>query len=275
MRLPKWTYWVVPLLLYSANAQAWGLLTHLYFTQLLIWSVPLADPRLRRAARAFPQLVLAGACLPDLALIGRSARTQAFRTSHDWYSAARLLERASEDEARALALGYASHLLVDIVAHNHFVPMHERIWLPLPMLMHAASEWAMDAHIAAHVPRPPHVILGAQHDILTQYVQREFACSDAVARRALIHLRRANRILYAPRIPALIYAGARCLDSSLSRRFDRYLVHVQERLPEINRLLAGDVPRLRADKPCPQQQQALRILSRAQARAAFAPPATW
>ena len=61
--------WFIPLLLWSADAHAWGLYTHVYFAQLLVWAVPLTDPRYRRAVKAFPRLVLAGACLPDLALL--------------------------------------------------------------------------------------------------------------------------------------------------------------------------------------------------------------
>ena len=38
------------------------------FSQLLLWAVPLLDPRLRAAANA-AHLVLAGSCLPDLALV--------------------------------------------------------------------------------------------------------------------------------------------------------------------------------------------------------------
>ena len=46
--------WLTPLLLYSSDALAWGLYTHVYFAQQLIWAVPLADPRFRRAMFALP-----------------------------------------------------------------------------------------------------------------------------------------------------------------------------------------------------------------------------
>ena len=119
--------WFIPLLLYSSNALAWGLYTHVYFAQQLLWAVPLADTRFRRAVRAFPGWVMAGACLPDLSLTGQHAGTHDFKQTHQWDTARRLLEQASCDEERAIALGFASHLLVDIIAHNHFVPAHEKI----------------------------------------------------------------------------------------------------------------------------------------------------
>ena len=49
--LGLWRWWI-PLLLFSADAHAWGLYTHVYFAQLLLWTTPLADPRFRKAVAA-------------------------------------------------------------------------------------------------------------------------------------------------------------------------------------------------------------------------------
>ncbi|MBL8505647.1 MAG: hypothetical protein JNJ51_04730, partial [Methylobacillus glycogenes] len=53
--------WLTPLLSFSLDAQAWGLVTHVYFAHSLLWAMPLLDPRLQSAIRRFPQLVMAGA----------------------------------------------------------------------------------------------------------------------------------------------------------------------------------------------------------------------
>jgi hypothetical protein len=45
MCIPLWLYWVVPLAVYGSNALAWGLATHLYFSPVLIWVVPLLGTR--------------------------------------------------------------------------------------------------------------------------------------------------------------------------------------------------------------------------------------
>ena len=256
-----WLYWILPLLLHSANAQAWGLATHLYFSQLLVWAVPLLDPRFRIAAKRLPRLVLAGACLPDLALVGPSARTEAFAASHCWEQAAQLLARADSPETRALALGYASHLLVDIVAHNHFVPVHEQMWLKLPMLAHATSEWAMDAHIEHALFAMPQQLIRDHHVLLVHYAAAEFGCTRDAAERALIYLRRATSVLYDSRAHHMLYAGAKRLDRRLPRRFDHYVAETSARLPEINRLLRGEAPRWQADLPCPEGSDYLRRLS--------------
>jgi hypothetical protein len=261
MRIPPWLFWVIPLALHSANALAWGLATHLYFSQLLIWAVPLLDTRFRDAARRLPQLVLAGSCLPDLALMGRSARTEAFADTHLWEQAVRLLAHADSPETRAIALGYASHLFVDIIAHNYFVPAHERMWLKLPMVTHASAEWAMDAHIAAHLFAMPHTLIRDHQVLLAHYVEAEFDCTQEAAERALRYLRRATQLLYGAQIHHALYAGARCLDRRLVRRFDHYVVETSARLPEINRLLVGEAPHWRADFPCPERTRHLQGLS--------------
>ena len=72
-------------------------------------------------------------------------------TTHHWASVSSLLRDADDDRERAMAMGYACHLLADIVAHNDFVPTHEDIWFRASMVTHASSEWAMDAHVARHL----------------------------------------------------------------------------------------------------------------------------
>ena len=47
---------------------------------------------------------MAGASLPDLALVGSTARTRAFDASHRWETAHALLAAARDDEARAAQL---------------------------------------------------------------------------------------------------------------------------------------------------------------------------
>jgi hypothetical protein len=238
----------VPLLLFAGDALAWGLYTHVYFAQLLVWAVPLFDPALRRAVRRFPARLMAGACLPDLALVGSTARTRAFDASHRWETAHALLDAADDDESRACAVGAMSHLWVDIIAHNHFVPAHEHLWWNVPMLTHAASEWAMDRHVARHLFRPPATLL--QPDAwLVDYVARNFDCTPAASRRAIRQLAGAERLLRQSRLPGLLHGVGRVLDRQLAERFDYYIQEVTGRLSQINRVLAGEAPAWLADCP--------------------------
>ena len=117
--------WSFPLIFYAIDANAWGLYTHLFFSQWLILSTPLLgsatlSPKIQQAIKRFPKLVLAGACLPDLAVVAK-----AFNSTHQWHIAEKMMQNAVTDEEIAIAVGYSSHLFVDVVAHNHFVPAHE------------------------------------------------------------------------------------------------------------------------------------------------------
>jgi hypothetical protein len=238
----------VPLLLFAGDALAWGLYTHVYFAQLLVWAVPLLDPTLRRAVRRFPARLMAGACLPDLALVGSTARTRAFDASHRWETAHALLQAADDDETRACAVGAISHLWVDIIAHNHFVPAHEHLWWNVPMLTHAASEWAMDRHIARQLLCPPATLLQAD-DWLVDFVSSNFGCTPAASRRAIRQLAGAERLLRQSRLPGMLHGVGRLLDRQLTARFDYYIQEVTQRLPQINRVLAGEAPAWLADCP--------------------------
>jgi len=234
--------WLPPLLLQSADAHAWGLLTHVYFAQWLLWTLPLADPNLRRAVQKFPELVMAGACLPDLALI-----SPAFRDTHRWDHIRALLHGARSDEESAVALGYASHLLVDVVAHNHFVPAHEAMWFDKTLLTHVTSEWAVDAHIADMVANSPHRLLREHRATLAPIVARRFRCTPQRAKKAIVRLANADRLLRAVRLPHVLYRTFRRLDRRVFEHFVYYVSQTQAMLEKIDVVLEGGLPSWEAD----------------------------
>lgn len=247
--------WVSPLLLASADAWAWGLYTHVYFAQLLLWSIPLLDPRFRAALRRFPRQVLAGACLPDLSLFGRRAGTRAFDVTHQWSTAERLLRESRDDRERALALGFASHLLVDVIAHNHFVPSHEEIWLDVPVLTHAVSEWAMDHHLSQGVLAPPRRLLREDLPAIAGFAGHHFGCGYGEAKRAVVYLARGESALRWSGLPQACHRWGRALDRRMRQRFDYYLGETGRRLKDINRVLAGERPAWQAEVP--QEQDSI------------------
>lgn len=241
--------WALPLLLSSTDAWAWGLYTHVYFTQLLLWSIPLLDPHFRRALLKFPRRVLAGACLPDLSLFGRRAGTRAFDITHQWGTAERLLRESRDDGERALALGFASHLLVDVIAHNHFVPCHQDIWLDLPVLTHAVSEWAMDHYLSPGVLTRPQSLLTQDLPAIVRFAADHFGCGAGEAQRAMAYLARGDAALRWSGLPDACFRWARVLDRRVRQRFDYYLGETSRRLHQINRVLAGERPAWQAEVP--------------------------
>jgi hypothetical protein len=234
--------WLLPLLLWSADANAWGLYTHVYFAQMLLWAVPLTDPRYRRAIKSFPKLVLAGACLPDLALWSDRSWGEPFSTTHQWQRARKLLDDAQSDEEYALSLGFVSHLLVDVIAHNHFVPAHEKLWGNVPVLTHAACEWAMDMHIRDQLFAEPGELMDAHRNELSEYVAQHFNCPQPIATRSIAMLSGAEQLLRISHLSQLCQRGAQMFDAGMPRRFNYYLQQTGVRLAHIDRILTGEEP---------------------------------
>lgn len=231
----------LPLLLFAGDALAWGLQTHLYFAQHLLVAVPFADPDLRRAVLRFPRLVLAGACLPDLSVAGAALGLSQFRRSHRW-SEARRYACAASDEERAVAAGYASHLLADVVAHNLFVPEHESRILDIAYATHALCEWAMDEHLRRDTFAAPADVLDAERTVVASIVARRLRCGEAPARRAIGALARADALLRRSRLPRLCRFVLARLDHLLPTRLDAYARATALRLSQVGPILEGVMP---------------------------------
>lgn len=239
--------YALPFLFFASDALAWGLYTHVFYAQLLVWAVPLLDPQFRRAVARFPRLVLAGAVLPDLSLVGGKD----FAATHQWPTARRLLDEADTDEERALALGYASHLFTDIIAHNHFVPSHETLWLETRLATHIAAEWAMDAHIAPSLFAHPAQLLRESRETASMFVANHVVSGNVADMAPLLdRLAGLESLLRGSRLHQGIYALARRLDAPLERRFSNYVSQTAARLGQINRLVAGEEPVWQAEPPC-------------------------
>lgn len=225
---------------FAPDAHAWGLQTHVFIAQWALAAVPLADPQFRAAALRLPRLVLAGACMPDLALAGRMLGLTAFRRAHQW-STLRRLATACWDEERAIAVGYASHLLADVVAHNRFVPEHEKRIADVPHVTHALCEWAMDEHVRRALEVEPAALLCDEIGTLAQAAGRTFRCVPALARRGILFLARAERLLRVSGLPRLCRGAAGIFDSP--GYFDAYMRDAQAMVRRMSAVLAGAEPR--------------------------------
>ena len=198
--------------LFAPDAFAWGLQTHVFLAQWLLAAAPLADPRIRAAVTRLPRLVLAGSCMPDLALAGRILGLRTFERAHQW-STLRRLAAAPDDESRAVAVGYASHLLADVIAHNRFVPDHERRILEVPHVTHALCEWAMDQHLSPGLRAQPAELLHAEAGRAGAGRRARFsAAASAPARRGLRCLARAERALRVSCLPTRVPAHHAAVD---------------------------------------------------------------
>lgn len=252
-RLSRQLYWCVPLSFYSIDANAWGLFTHIYFAQWLLMASPLLDPKIQQAIKKFPTLVLAGACLPDLAIISKH-----FHTTHQWQKAEWMIEHAHSEQEIAIAVGYTSHLFVDVLAHNHFVPAFEAKWKRIPwlnnaLITHIASEWAMDAHIAKHIDFTPHQLIRLHTKELSAFVAPCFFGGDITdedsatrfSKLASVHLNRlawADYALRNSRLASAVLALVKRTDKRLVKSLDYYLVKTKHALTYFDQSVQGNRP---------------------------------
>jgi len=240
MQIPimiKKCYWWLPCCFYSADASAWGLVTHLYFAQSLLWAMPLLDPRLQSAIKKFPELVMAGACVPDLAIISHR-----FRHTHLWENAHHLLQLAKTEEETAIAIGYASHLYIDVIAHHHFVPAHEAMWLKSTMFTHITSEWAMDAHLAPLLKTSPKALLRQHQELIAKFISPCFRCSESTTSLAIKRLAYGDGFLRMIRLPQMIYSTVYLIDKRVRKHFVYYIAKTQIAVADIGEVLSGQQP---------------------------------
>lgn len=230
-------------MLFAPDALAWGLQTHVFLAQWLLAAAPFADPQIRAAAQRLPRLVLAGACLPDLALAGRALGLGTFRRAHQW-STLRRLAAACWDEERAIAVGYASHLLADVVAHNHFVPEHERRIMDVPHVTHALCEWAMDEHLESALEAQPADLLVEELPSLAQAAARAFRCPERDARQGIAFLARAERALRVSRLPLLCSRTMKLLQGDTRPHLAAYAREACGLVRQVEAVLRGAEPRL-------------------------------
>jgi len=234
--LSKYCWWL-PCCIYSNDAYAWGLVTHLYFAQSLVWAMPLLDSRVQNAIKRFPELVMAGACLPDLALI-----SDHFRLTHFWQNAHHLLQKAQTDEEIAIATGYISHLYIDVIAHHHFVPAHEAMWFRHTIATHIASEWAMDAYLTPLMDTTPRRLLNKHRTAISKFISPHFKCSESVTNLALKKLAYADGLLRLIRLPHVIYGLMRVLDKKINKNFIYYIAKTQVIMKDVGEVFSGNHP---------------------------------
>lgn len=106
--------------LLPADAYAWGPGAHMSYALHALANVALLSPAIRALLKKFPETFLYGTIAADI-ILGKKYAGELFHCHH-WDVALPLLDRAETDRERAFIYGYLSHLSVDTVAHNFFVP---------------------------------------------------------------------------------------------------------------------------------------------------------
>jgi hypothetical protein len=106
--------------LWPSDAHAWGPLAHLHFSQGALADLSSCSPALRFILTRFASEFLYGSLAADIIVGKNLARYEVH--CHNWNVGFGVLDKAKGDAQKAFSLGFLSHLAVDTIAHNYYVP---------------------------------------------------------------------------------------------------------------------------------------------------------
>lgn len=130
----------------SGNLWAWGPITHVDFASAALQNVSAYAPLVKELLTRFPYDFLYGALAADITL-GKDY-VDYVHNCHNWRVGFLIFNEAKErgtERQQAAALGYLSHLAVDIISHNYFVPFKTIRSFPTRTLGHVYWEMRFDA----------------------------------------------------------------------------------------------------------------------------------
>jgi hypothetical protein len=106
--------------LWPSDSYAWGPLAHLNFSSGALESLWVLGPATRSILSHYTNEYLYGSLAADI-IVGKNLARYAVHC-HNWAVGFNVLERSKNDAQRAFSLGFLSHLAVDTIAHNYYVP---------------------------------------------------------------------------------------------------------------------------------------------------------
>lgn len=142
----------------------------------------------------------------------------------------------------AIAVGYASHLYIDVIAHHHFVPAHEAMWLRSTIATHIASEWAMDAYLTPLMNTTPGKLLNRHRSTISKFISPHFRCTETVTNLALKKLAYGDGLLRLVKLPHVIYGIVRTLNKNMHKNFIYYIAKTQGIMKDVGEVFSGNKP---------------------------------
>src|SRR5512133_1035452 len=108
------------ILAFPSDAHAWGPLAHLSFSAQALANLGVVQPSLRGLLQDFGNDFLYGSLAADI-VVGKNMARYLYHC-HNWKVGFNVFRQARPGAEQAFSLGFLSHLAVDTVAHNYFVP---------------------------------------------------------------------------------------------------------------------------------------------------------
>ncbi len=213
----------VVLVFIPTAAHAWGPITHIDYAQEALRHVAAYGPAVKLLLQQFPYDFLYGSLAADITL-GKDY-VDYVHNCHSWRVGFLIFDDARDDRQKAAALGYLSHLAVDIISHNFFVPYKTIFSYPSRTLGHVYWEMRFDAK------RPV-----AAWNLAKEVSRMDFSHDDELFQRMV------KRTLFSFR------TNKRIFNSVLTLHRLRHWRSMMEKVHEVSRfrLLDADVAEYRA-----------------------------
>ncbi|MBI4211263.1 MAG: zinc dependent phospholipase C family protein [Deltaproteobacteria bacterium] len=106
--------------LFPTAAHAWGPGMHVETAMRVLADLSFVLPAIAALISKHPEDYIYGTTSPDI-ILGKKYAGLQFHC-HNWEMGNLILSEASSDRQRAAAYGYLTHLAMDVVAHNFFIP---------------------------------------------------------------------------------------------------------------------------------------------------------
>jgi len=178
--------------LFPDNAFAWGAGIHVAQGSFILENLGMIKGEIAAILAANPMDYIYGCISADI-FIGKGYRRRDDHC-HNWSVGMKVLNDAAEDQTKAYAYGYLSHLAADIIAHNYFIPNLLYLTPASKGLGHVYWEFRADRFIRKkHWTLASHVVGKHNHDsdsLIKKVMNRSklrFGAKKMVFKRA-VHL---------------------------------------------------------------------------------------
>ena len=160
-------FFFLAFLLFSPSAFAWGPGAHLEYALHALANLSLVAPAIAALLKKYPHDFLYGNLAADITVGKKYAGD--LHHCHHWDVALPLLDRAKNERQQAFIYGYLTHLAVDTVSHNYFVPYHVIKSFEAYTLRHTYWEMRFDLKMSP-----------TSWDKLSELIQEDYSENDAL-----------------------------------------------------------------------------------------------
>lgn len=155
-----------------SDALAWGPGAHVEYALYALSQAAIAAPAVRALLKKHPNDFLYGNLAADI-IVGKKFAGELYHCHH-WEVVLPLVEMAEDERQKAFMYGYLTHLSVDTVAHNYYVPYKIIRSFDAYTLRHTYWEMRYDLHMSPKV-----------WEVLKELAQGDYHRNDVLLARSL------------------------------------------------------------------------------------------